>query len=131
MADWEIAALVIGILGAVCIGVFSIPGLVRVVKTKDSSSVSMSMFIILAIGGFLFVVSTVVSMIGTHSPNQIGIAIGNFASMVCALTTISIKVKNIKDAKHNGMTEKQWCDKLALEAQNKKTGIKKRNKEIE
>ena len=131
MAPWEIASLVIGILGAICIGVFSIPGLVRIVKTKDSSSASLTMYIILAMGGLLFIITTVITMAYTNNISQLGIAIGNLASMACALAIISIKVRNIKNAKHNGMSEKQWCDKLALDAKIKKTEIQKRNKEIE
>ena len=133
MAAWEVASLVIGIFGAICIGVFSIPGLVRLIKTKDSSSISMAMFVILAIGGLLFVITTIITMSCKQSIAELGIAIGNFASMSCAIAIISIKTKNIKDAKFNGMTEKQWCDKLALDARNKKTTYKPQdaNKEIE
>ena len=115
-----IAVLIIGILGALCIGAFSIPGLVRILKTKDTASVSLAMYIILMCGGFFFVLMSIIAMIGYKEAWIIGITIGNLASFGVALAVIIIKAKNMKNAKHNGMTEKHWCDKLAIEARERK-----------
>ena len=112
--------LVIGILAALCFAIFSIPGLIRIIKTKDTASVSLVMYIIFASGAFLFVLMSIMAMAGYKEAWIIGITLGNLASLGMALTIIVLKANNMKAAKHNGMTEKQWCDKLYKEAQERK-----------
>ena len=129
MNNLQVATLVIGILGALCIGAFSIPGLVRIIKTKDTASVSLTMYIILMCGGFLFILMSILGMVDAGNAAIIGVTIGNAISFGIALSVVIIKAKNMKNAKHNGMTEKQWCDKLALEAKVKKENKHKKNAE--
>ena len=125
-----IAGIVISLLGAICMIAYNIPALIKIKKTKDTSSISLIMFIILAAGALLFVISTACTMIGsaqdhakaavTWSP--IGVLIGNVFSSSCAIAIAVIKGRNMKNAKRNGMTERQWCDKLLKEYQDKKAG---------
>ena len=119
---WRVAVLVIGILGAICIAIFSIPGLVRIVKTKDTASVSLAMYIIFASGAFLVVLMSIIAMFGYQEAWIIGITIGNGASLGMTISIIVIKAKNMKAAKNNGMTEKQWCDMLSKKAKEEKAG---------
>ena len=119
MPGLKVAVLVIGILGALCTGIFSIPGLVIIVKNKNTVSVSLAMYIILACGSALFVLMSLLAM-PDYGIGLIGITIGNGASLGMTLPIIIIKVKNMKDAKNNGMTERQWCDKLYKESKENK-----------
>ena len=124
MTDLQIATLIIGIIGAICIGAFSIPGLARILKTKDTASVSLTMYIILMCGGFLFILMSILGMIDANNVAIIGVTVGNLVSFAIALTVVILKGQNMKSAKHYGMSEKQWCDKLALEAKARKEAKK-------
>ena len=130
MEAYEIAALIIGVLGAIFIAIFSIPGLVRIVKTKDTASVSMLMFILLAIGVFLFVVNAIITMSGKRTAADLGICIGNLSSMSCALAAVILKAKAQRQAKKHNMTEKQWNEKMFKAAQDKKAAKKLTQAEV-
>ena len=62
MDSVAIASIVISLIGAVCMIAYSVPALVKIYKTKDTSSISLVMFIILASGALLFVISTALTM---------------------------------------------------------------------
>ena len=124
-----LAGIVISSIGAICMIAYNIPALIKIHKTKDTSSISIMMFMILAFGAFTFVVSTICTMISTSQSNNasqlaiwspIGVLIGNVFSSSCAVAIALIKWTNMRNAKKNGMTERQWCDKLFKEYQDKK-----------
>lgn len=126
-----LAGIIISSIGAVGMIAYNIPALIKIHKTKDTSSISIIMFMILAAGAFLFVISTICTMVSSSQAgassvaiwSPIGVLIGNVFSSSCAVAIALIKWNNMKNAKKNGMTERQWCDKLFKEYQEKK-GIK-------
>ena len=129
MDSVAIASIVISLIGAVCMIAYSVPALVKIYKTKDTSSISLVMFIILASGALLFVISTALTMAVTADKadskavdiwSPIGVLVGNVFSCSCSIIIAVIKGRNMKNAKKNCMTERQWCDKLLKDKMDKK-----------
>ena len=59
----ELCILIIGLLGAICIASFSTPALIKILKTKDTTWVSILMYLILASGSLCFMLNGILSMI--------------------------------------------------------------------
>ncbi len=110
----NILAFVCGTIGAICIALFSYPALIRLIKTKDSTSISITMFAILSTGSFFFVLNGIFGMINDSGsvPSLIGVTIANTLSFISAISTLTIKLMNIYKAKKRNISEKQWCESL-------------------
>ena len=122
---WTITSFVFGIIAAVCIAVYTFPQLIRLLKTKNSSGISISMFILLVIGDFFFILQCFISLYGAFQDQDSTIAvqvwlgtmlpvgIANIAGFIGALLTLCIKTKNILSAKKLDITEKEYCERVA------------------
>lgn len=127
--DW--ISFILGIGGAICIAIYTIPLLIRVIRTKDSSIVSAPMYSLLCTGDLLFIVQCLISLINAINGNSVNtwlgtmfpIFIANIINVVSGLITLSIKWINCFRAKKANMTEQQYCAKLRKEkeAKNKKS----------
>ena len=124
-----IVSIVISLIGAVGMIAFNVPALDKIRKTKDTSSLSLWMFIILAAGSFMFVASTIITMVLTANKNDassvdiyapIGVLIGNLFSCASSIAIACIKARNSHMAKKNNISEREWCDKLLKEYNEKK-----------
>lgn len=118
----EIFATVLGYLGAICIAVFSSPQLIRVIKTKDTYSVPLLMFSILAFGSFCFMIQGIINI--CLNPNiwgtYIGVTIANIFSFILSASVLIIKLIYMYRAKKAGISERDYCLKLAREAKGEK-----------
>lgn len=122
---WTITSFIFGIIAAVCIAVYTFPQLIRLLKIKNSSGISISMFILLVIGDFFFILQCFISLYGAFQDQDPTIAvqlwlgtmlpveIANIAGFIGALLTLCIKTKNILFAKKLGITEKEYCERVA------------------
>ena len=122
---WTITSFIFGIIAAVCIAVYTFPQLIRLLKTKNSSGISISMFILLVIGDFFFILQCFISLYGAFKDQDSTIAvqvwlgtmlpvgIANIAGFIGALLTLCIKTKNILSAKKLDITEKEYCERVA------------------
>ena len=120
---WNIVSFIFGIIAAICIAVYTFPQLIKLLKTKDSTGISISMFILLVIGDFCFVVQGFISLYGAFkSPDasavqdwlgtMLPVLIANLAGLVGALWTLIIKSQNVLFAKKLGITEKEYCQRV-------------------
>ncbi|MDE7433615.1 MAG: hypothetical protein K2M43_00450 [Mycoplasmoidaceae bacterium] len=116
-----IFAQILGYVGAICIGIFSFPQLVRVIKTKDTYTVPLLMYCILALGSLCFMTQGIINMAIDPSvwEQVLGVTIANVFSFGISFTVLLIKLVNIFMAKKLKITEEQYC-KNKLEKKLKK-----------
>ena len=122
---WTITSFVFGIIAAACIAVYTFPQLFRLLKTKNSFGISISMFILLVIGDFFFILQCFISLYGAfNDKNQasaveqwlctmLPVGITNIAGFTGALWTLLIKAKNVLFSKKLGISEKEFCERVA------------------
>lgn len=102
----------LGIIAAICIAIFSLPQLIFILKTKNTSGISLIMLIILIFGSFCFVVSAIgtlsVKGIKLHDRLSSGlpVLIGNILSLIFASLNAFFKIRNIIWARKLNITEK-------------------------
>ena len=112
-------SFITGLLGAICIAVYTYPSMIQTVRTKNTTGIPVIMFTILGLGSFFFLINGVTGIVynwaGTWTvwAVLIGLAIANLFSFVSAVITMTLKVRNIILAKKYHMTEAQLCDRLA------------------
>lgn len=112
----EIVLFVIGLIGAISIAIFSLPQIIRIVKTKDTASVPAIMFCILSFGSLCFFIQGLVTMAlnGSESlADMLPMTLANFTSFAISTTVLGFKFIYRFRAKKLKMTEKQYCEYLA------------------
>lgn len=103
----------VGIVAAAAIAIFSMPQLINIIKTKNTTGVPLAMYIILAIGGLCFVISVIgqlaqlkVAALSAALP----VLIANAISFGTAIAILIFKFLNKHWAKKFNVTEKDFCD---------------------
>ncbi|WEK82830.1 MAG: hypothetical protein L3I91_01685 [Mycoplasma sp.] len=88
---------VLGYIGAVCIALYTLPGAIRILKTKDASGVDLPLFSILTFGALLFFISGLISAIalGHTDGLTIGVCAANGICTVGSGITLFFKLKDI------------------------------------
>ena len=106
----EIAILVISVLASIFISIYTLPQLYVTLKTKDTSGLKLSVFSLLFMGAWLFLINGIGLWIYVGLGEGIGLVISNIISGVATTITIGIKIYNMKQAKKNKMTEVQYYE---------------------
>lgn len=109
-------------IGAILLFLSFLPGWLNTVKTKDTSSMSLSMWII-SVAGLTFL--TLFYALGVGNTAQSGSVSVQFIivlvceglSLILSIYILIFKIINMKNAKKLGMTEKEYCYRI----KNKKT----------
>lgn len=137
MSTLQVITMIFGILGAICITIYAYPPLIRCLKTKDTTGINYPMFIILAVGstcfildGLLGVISVLISHPDWSDGNTvaslvsfISVGVANLSSALGAYWSLIYKTIHRKQAKEHQMSEKEWCDHL-LKEKNQKLSAK-------
>lgn len=108
----EIAISIVSIIGAICIGIYTIPNLYAVVKTRDTSGIKLSVFMMLFFGAWLFMINGIGLWISRGWEAGIGLVLSNIFSGGCTTITIIYKIKNMVLSKKNNMSETEYCKSL-------------------
>jgi len=124
----------VGIIAAICIAVYMMPQLVKILKTKDTSGVSIAMFVIALIGDLCFVLDGIGIMCDKSSAVSARISAGlpillaNLVALIISAVIAIFKFKNMHRAKKMDLTEKVFCSnyKVNNEAYKLKYGKKKK-----
>lgn len=106
----------LGIIAAICIAAFSMPQLVYTIKTKNTSGVSLWMFILLAFGDLCFVIQGIgiladkgldpVKRLSSGLP----LLLANLISCTIAVIVLAFKIRNKVWSKKFSTTEKDFCE---------------------
>jgi len=125
----------VGIIAAVCIAVYMMPQLIKVLKTKDTSGISIAMFIIALAGDLCFVIFAIGILCNFNGfktkADRIAAGLPTFLANLAALIISAIiaifKFRNMHRAKKMDLTEKVFCSnyKVNNEAYKLKYGKKK------
>ena len=115
-------SFITGLLGAICIAVYTYPSMIQTVRTKNTTGIPVIMFTILGLGSLFFLINGAVGIAYNAGECHlgwevwaimVGLTAANLFSFVSACITMTLKVRNIILAKKYHMTEAQLCDRLA------------------
>jgi uncharacterized protein with PQ loop repeat len=103
---------IIMIVGAVFIGIFALPNLIYVIKTKNTNSVNLPMYIIFIFACSMFSIYGL-GMILDHSlkdglASGLPLMISNLFCVCTAAFTLFMKCRNMIRAKRAGLTELEY-----------------------
>lgn len=105
----------VGLIAAICISIFSMPQLVRVLKTKKTTEVSLLMYILLTFGDFCFALNGIGvlcsnSVLGERLAAGLPLLLANIVACTSAAIVLFFKLRNMHYAKKFSVTEKEFCD---------------------
>lgn len=100
----------VGIAAAVLIAIFTVPQLITVLRTKDTSGISLPMYIILCTGDFLFVLNGIGILIDKDVATGLPIFLANLIAGTVATTILAIKIRNMIWARRRGISERQLAE---------------------
>ena len=112
-------SFITGLLGAICIAVYTYPTMIQTVKTKNTSGVPAVMFTILGLGSFFFLINGVTGIVYNWAGTWtvwgvlVGLTVANLFSFVSACITMGLKIHNIVKAKKLNISEAQYCERIA------------------
>jgi uncharacterized protein with PQ loop repeat len=106
------AVTVVMILGAVFIGIFSLPNLIAVLKTKNTSGINLPMYIIFVISCICFSVYGLGMTLDNNLSGGLPTLISNCFCVAIGVITLCIKFYNTYKAKKAHMTEIEYSQSL-------------------
>ena len=118
-------SFITGLIGAICIAVYTYPTMIKTVKTRDTSHVPAIMFTILGLGSLFFLINGITGIVDNLPAGEavwaimLGLTIANFFSFVSACITMGLKIYNVVKAKKQNITEAEYCARIAKEKANK------------
>lgn len=115
VAQW---VFIIVTIGAILLFLSFLPGWLNTVKTKDTSSMSLSMWII-SVVGLTFLTLFYALGVGNTASSDSGVSVQFVIVLVCeglslilSIYILIFKLINMKNAKKLGITEKEYCYRL-------------------
>ncbi|BAC43955.1 hypothetical protein D8X55_01670 [Malacoplasma penetrans] len=116
----DIFMSIIGYMGAVGIAIFSLPELIRSLRSRRTSGINVWLFLLLMVSSACFFISGFYNFAqnlardGWTSANQfaLAVAVANIFSFLVPSTLLSYKLFHILMAKKQGITEKEYEDKI-------------------
>ena len=115
VAQW---VFIIVTIGAILLFLSFLPGWLNTVKTKDTSSMSLSMWIIPVVG-LAFLTLFYALGVGNTASSDSGVSVQFVIVLVCeglslilSIYILIFKLINMKNAKKLGITEKEYCYRL-------------------
>ncbi len=106
----------IGIIAAILIAIFSMPQLIKTIKTKNTESVSLWTFILLVVGDLFFAIQGLGILCDPSMDSALRISNGlplflaNLVSCTSSAIVLFFKVRNMLWAKRRGITETQLAE---------------------
>lgn len=105
----------VGIIAAICIAIFNAPQLIQVIKTKNTSGMSLGMLALLSFGNFCFALNGIGVLcadmpMGDKLSAGLPLFLANVIALAISCTLVALKVRSIYWAKKFETTEKQFCD---------------------
>ncbi len=99
-----------GIIAAILIGIFTMPQLIKTIKTRNTVGVSLAMFIIATIGDVFFVITGIGQLASNLLSSGLPILLANLVAGVSSAIVLFFKGRNLRWAKKFGVSEKVLCD---------------------
>lgn len=110
----------IGLIAAILIAIFSMPQLIKTIKTKNTESVSLWTFILLVVGDLFFAIQGLAMLcdqeliaVGKNISSGLPLFLANLISCTSSSIVLFFKVRNMLWAKRRGITEAQLAANYA------------------
>lgn len=107
----------IGLIAAILIAIFSMPQLIKTIKTKNTESVSLWTFILLVVGDLFFAIQGLAMLcdqelidVGKNISSGLPLFLANLISCTSSAIVLFFKVRNMLWAKRRGITETQLAE---------------------
>lgn len=107
---WEIWYFWIGLIAAVCIAIFSMPQLIKTIKTKHTEGLSIMMLSLLVFGDFCFALNGIGMLIDNNLAGGLPLLLANIVACSTSAVLLMIKFNAMRWAKKFGVSEKAYCD---------------------
>ena len=127
VATWAFAIVTVG---AILLFFSFLPGFINTVRTKDTASMSLSMWIVSVIGLTFLVIFYALGMANTakggHEPATHFCIVFSCeaASLLLSIYVLVYKLFNMNKAKKLGISEKEYCEQLAAKSKGSKFSFK-------
>jgi uncharacterized protein with PQ loop repeat len=102
------AVTVVMIIGAVFIGIFSLPNLISVLKTKNTVGINLPMYIIFVFACICFTTYGLGMTLDNNLSGGLPTLISNCFCVIIGMITLVIKLNNMRKARAAHMTELQY-----------------------
>lgn len=100
----------IGLIAAVCIAIFSMPQLIKTLKSKHTEGLSVAMLCLLVFGDFMFLLDGIGMMIDNNIAGGLPLFLANVIADASSAILLGLKLRSLHWAKKFQTTEKQFCD---------------------
>ncbi len=85
-----------------------LPQVYKTIKTKDTHSISLMMFLLYPIANIIWVTNAIIMIVATHTIDNVGVIVVDSIFFILSCTILFIKFKNIKMAKKLKITEVEY-----------------------
>ena len=123
VSTWAFAIVTIG---AILLFFSFLPGFINTIRTKDTASMSLSMWVVSVIGLTFLVIFYALGMANTakggkEPATHFCIVFScEAASLILSIYVLAYKLFNMQKAKNLGITEKEYCSQLAAKSTSSK-----------
>jgi uncharacterized protein with PQ loop repeat len=104
------AVTIVMIIGAVFMGVFSLPNLIHVLKNKHTVGINLPMYIIFVFACICFTIYGLGMTLDDNLSGGLPTLISNCFCVIIGMITLVIKLNNMRKAKAAHMTELQYSE---------------------
>lgn len=131
--DLPLYGVAFNIIGAVIILICYLPGTINSVRNRQTQDMSWGMWNVTVFALLMLSIFAACGIGWTTTKTIVGgkfifTFICEFGCFLTALTVWLVKLVNVAKAKHEGITEKEWCEKFAQEHPNRMKSLFARNK---
>lgn len=104
----SLAITILMTIGAVLISIFSLPNLIKVIKTKNTLHINLGMYIIFTLACLCFSIYGLGIVLDGNLGGGLPTCIANAICVIIAVITLGYKITNIKKAKSVNLTEAEY-----------------------
>lgn len=114
----------VGLIAAACVAIYNIPMFIKILKTKNTAGISLIMYILLVMACWFFFINGLGMMLDGSNQNNVynglPIFLANLFGGTFSTIILTIKCKNMINAKAANLSEAKYCEEKLLQAKSKK-----------
>lgn len=113
----------VGMIAAGCVAIYNIPMFIKILRTKNTSGISLLMYIFLVLGCWLFFLQGIGMIFDKNFNGGLPLLLANLFSGLVSTIILVIKCNNMIKATALNITEKKYCEEKLIQSQKKKKNI--------
>ncbi len=117
-STYNIILFIIGIISSLITIIGWFPQAIKTFKTHDTSGISLAFYGLIYVSSIFWIIYALLALLNPEGsmnvklPSSLPVLITNIVAIILNTIILMIKIKNIKKAKHLGITEREYIDKL-------------------